>query len=134
MKTLKRLTVLLLAALMLLSFCACGSGSTDGTSGGGDGGNEDAKIWMKDFELLKEHGYSVNLERSNLFMFEDSIKAGSGMLAALISASNEKEGKVILIYYFKSEDDAKNVFATLDPVYKLAGTRIVHGDQDDLIK
>ena len=129
----KKLTAILLAAIMLFALCACGATGKGGEGGEDSAANDVENEWDKDFDLLMDQGYSVNLIGSNLFSYESSINAPSGSLARLISATNEKEGVAILIYYFKSKQQAADCFKDLDPVYKNVGIRIVHGDRDNLI-
>ena len=145
----KRIAALLLAALMLLPLCACGSNGGSGNDaalngfgdlpgdGGADdnggGGESEEPLWRKDEAILTAQGYNVSYTTSNLYAFEDVVKAESGALSGIVTATHNKEGVVINIYYFKSEDQASKSFASLDQNFKLVGPRIIHGDRDDLI-
>ena len=147
MKTFVKLLALTLAVLTATALIACGAkGGSDSLNGSGDksGAEEGAKNddggsaaegenpWTVDSEMLRGKGYSVSLTRSNLYAYESSVNAESGSLAAIVSATKEADGISILVYYFKTEEQAAKAFETLEPVFKLIGVRIIHGDRDNV--
>ena len=138
MRTISRTLSLLLAALVFLTLCSCGSDDAQDTvTGFGDLPEEstaaDESLWMQDIEMLKGYGYSSNLTRSGLYQFEEVIHAEKNAISAIVTATNTAEEKVIVIYYLKDEAKAGNCIRQLSEPFKQVGIRIVHGDQDNLI-
>ncbi len=134
-----RFFAFLLAALTLLSLCACASEDNTANGYGEIPGNPEEtsaeeSLWMKDIDYLGEQGYSASLTRSGLYQFEDVIKAEKNSIQAIVTATKEAEGKVIVIYYLKTEEQAASCMEKLASPFKQVGIRIVHGDQDGVIR
>ena len=76
-----RLLSLAVVAVLLLSLCACGSGTEKGADFFGKGGEYDAtsatrdssqsgeSLWSQDIELLRGYGYTSSLTRESLYQF-----------------------------------------------------------------
>lgn len=136
MKHTVKLLALLLIAALTLGLCACGDSATGkGGDGADTGATEQESIWMRDAEYLRANGYNASLTRSDLYKFEDVIHAEKNAIAALVTATNETEGIVIMIYYLKTEEQAAACMKGLDANhFKQVGVRVVHGDRDNVIR
>ena len=137
MKNTKRIVALLLAVMMMAALCACGNG---GGNTGGDTGNSGVSDTKKAVELcekdeayLKEQGYTTFVYSSYLDSYAAKLGADVGDLVRVTNAYND-DGDSMLIYYFKTEAQAKACYEKDTSAYKLVGTRVVYGDPQGLIK
>lgn len=135
MKNTKRILAMLLAVMMMAALCACG-GNTGSDTGKSDGVSDTKKaveLCKSDEEYLKEQGYTTFVYSSYLDSYAAKLGVDVGDLVRVTNAYNN-DGDSMLIYYFKTEDQAKACYQKDTSAYKLAGTRVVYGDPQGLIK
>ena len=134
MKNTMKILAMLLAVMMIVALCACG-GNTGGDTG--NSGVSDTKkaveLCEKDEAYLKEQGYTTFVYSSYLDSYASKLGADVGDLVRVTNAYND-DGDSMLIYYFKTEAQAKACYEKDTSAYKLAGTRVVYGDPQNLIK
>ncbi|MBQ9828224.1 MAG: hypothetical protein IJM62_06040, partial [Lachnospiraceae bacterium] len=135
----KQISILLALFILLTSLAPGCGGSGDAPAGvdpTGDGGQSASENpWDKDSEVLRENGYSIFRTTNNLYQYESTINAEGSSLIYVISATHDTEGKLIIIYYLKTEAQAAACMETLDPnYYKQVGTRIVYNDLSNIIR
>ena len=138
MKTEKRLLAALLTALLALALCSCGLfGGKGGDAGGEDGGKSPTakavELCETDEAYLKENGYTCYVYSSYLDSYAAELGADVSDLVRVTKAYND-DGDSMLVYYFKTEAQAKTVYEKDTSAYKLAGTRVVSGDPQNVIK
>ena len=139
MKRTRTVIALLLQALMLLSLCACGNGSNNeggksecGKSEGGVSASNPVELCKSDEEYLKEQGYTTFIYSSYLDSYASKLGVEVDALVRVTNAYNDN-GDSMLIYYFKTADQAKTCYEKDTSAYKLAGLRVVYGDPQNLI-
>lgn len=135
MRNTKKILAILLAVMMLASLCACGltTGSESGNSDGVSDTKKAVDLCKSDEAYLKEQGYTTFVYSSYLDSYASQIGANVGDLVRVTNAYND-DGDRMLIYYFKTEAQAKACYQKDTSAYKLAGTRVVYGDPQGLIK
>ena len=135
MKNTKRILAMLLAVMMMAALCACGgnTGSDTGNSGGVSDTEKAVELCKSDEAYLKEQGYTTFVYSSYLDSYAAKLGVDVGDLVRVTNAYND-DGDSMLIYYFKTEAQAKACYEKDTSSYKLVGTRVVYGDPQGLIK
>ena len=137
MKNTMKFLAMLLAVVLMLGLCACGNG---GGNTGGDTGNSGVSDTKKAVELcksdeayLKEQGYTTFVYSSYLDSYASELGADVADLVRVTKAYND-DGDSMMVYYLKTEAQAKACYEKDTSSYKLVGTRVVSGDPQGLIK
>lgn len=134
-----RILALLLAIAAVFALCACGAEPISTDKGGSSGTSKPGQAKSakeqcdEDEKFLKDNGYYIYVYSSYLDSYESKLGAESGSLARVVNAYNDN-GDGMLIYYFKTEAQAKVVYNKDTANYKLSGIRVVYGDPEGLIK
>ena len=135
MKNTMKILAMLLAVVLMLGLCACGNGGGNDT--GKNSGVSDTKkaveLCEKDEAYLKEQGYTTFVYSSYLDSYASELGADVADLVRVTKAYND-DGDSMMVYYLKTEAQAKACYEKDTSSYKLVGTRLVSGDPQGLIK
>ena len=135
---------LIISLLFVFALVACGSSGTkanNNNNNGSSGSDGFSKQVVKDDRaLLEEHSYEVRTyyaSSTNLSYAERQISAKEGTLKAYLYAY-DSDGHGIYIYYFNSNEDAKDCYdAQLEGVksaYRLKNNKLFVSDTTGLFE
>ena len=138
MKKTVKILAIILAALFVLGLCACGSNdekeSGESTKNSGTSDLKKAvELCESDEKFLQQQGYTTYVYSSYLDSYAAELGVDVKDLVRIINAY-DNDGNHMLVYYFKTESQAKSVYQKDTSSYKLVGTRVVYGDPENLIK
>ena len=137
MKILKKLMVLLMAALALSTLFACDYIESALKGGDSDSGSQTYTVQQSDDDvaMLEAKGYTCSYYKNDLEVMEDSIHADSGTVKAWVYAYNS-DGDGVQIYYLATAKDAKNCYNKINDIaksaYKVKGNKLLYNDTTGL--
>ena len=130
---------LLIVALISMPLYSCGSGdNSNNNSNNGNSNTENGKTQSaseqreSDKTLLESKGFTVSVYTSDLGSVAAGIGSTDDKLDAFLTARSSEDA--IMIYYFKSESDAKACYQGKESTFKLVGKSLVYGDTKNLFK
>ena len=135
MKKTKRILAALLAAALMLGLCACAGTAESGSEKkeGVSNSKKSIEICNNDEAYLKEQGYTTFVYSAYLDSYAAEFGVDVETLVRALKAYNN-DGDQMMIYYFKTEDQARTAYEKDTSDYKLVGIRVVQGDPQNLIK
>ncbi|MBQ7171208.1 MAG: hypothetical protein IJR89_02905 [Clostridia bacterium] len=133
MKKARTLFAALLAVALLLGLCACGE--EEGSGKKDDAGDLKSAIALceQDETYLKEQGYTTIVYSAYLDSYAAEFGVDVKTLARAMKAYNN-DGDKMMVYYFRTEAQAKAAYEKDASAYKLVGIRVVQDDPQNLIK
>ena len=138
MKLFKNLLILLMVLVTLTALVACGGNDNAENGDNGSGTTVTATV-DQDKKVFRDRdisAYEIPIASGSI----DTLGTTEDALQTILSAykydsENPENSVVVLIYYFKTETAAKACYENVKSYdgYKLIGTKLVYGDNTNLI-